>query len=292
MATEARQGDHPRVRPYDFRHPERLTQTAREQLREHESGLARTFSARLGKELRAQVGVKFQELTEASSDVFLDCGHDPALVLEPSESGGTVLFRLDAAVAQAFVDRLLGGPGELRQIDREPTDIEVHLLEHLAKQIQGRLAAAWMGEAQQGAPPAGIPSDQRKKHLGRGGVSVSYGVTLGETTGRIHLFYGHEDLSTVLGLETRERTAKRSDQDGARNLTREDIADVTLPVTAQFPATPVQIRDITSLQVGDVLYLGRKFDDEIEIKVGSRLAFYGYPGRTKGALGVRVSRPR
>ncbi|MCK4546019.1 MAG: FliM/FliN family flagellar motor switch protein [Candidatus Eisenbacteria sp.] len=291
MATAESSGRSPEVRPYDFRNPERLTTGVRSKLGAHQASLAEILSGRLSEGLRTESTVEFQEIREANAGVFLEPPHDPVFSLTPSSTSGDVLVRMESGLAQAFVELLLGGQGEKREPDREASSIEIALLGWMAGVVQASLGQAWPGGEGRAGEPAYLTSEERAELQGRGGVISSMGLTFGETTGVLRFFYGSEQLAGIVGGALGDVDSGAEAVGGVTKMTAEMIGGVALPVRVQMPPTPVQIQDLTSLEVGDVLYLDRKLDDEIRIIIGERHAFNGYPGTADGVLGVQISKP-
>lgn len=54
--------------------------------------------------------------------------------------------------------------------------------------------------------------------------------------------------------------------------------------------TQITVREFLELQVGDVLRLDRRKNQEIEVFVGNKLKFYGVPGRKEGRIAVKITR--
>jgi flagellar motor switch protein FliM len=72
-------------------------------------------------------------------------------------------------------------------------------------------------------------------------------------------------------------------------MTTEHLSEISLQLRVRFLPAPIQIRDVASLRVGDVLFLGRKTADQVEVRVGGRPAFLGHPGAVEGSMGVQIS---
>lgn len=278
------------VRAYDFRRPERLTASVRDELRADQKALGRELGDCLAEILRAECGFEFEEAQEDSSDGVFEAPRDPVFALALASSDERVLFGIEASLAQAFVDRLLGGGGATREVDRKPTEVEAALLGLAAEKIGDVLARAWgLGEGKVGRPIFLTAAD-RSEMPAQGGIASSFSLSIGEAEGRLRFFYPYGALARILGVEMREDARQGGQSETGERLTPERIGGMRLGVRAQFPATPIQIRDINSLQVGDVLYLDRKPDDEIEISIGDRVVFFGHPGAAGDVLGVQISR--
>ncbi len=280
------------VRPYDFRSPERLTSATKALLVPAQQKLAEYLTDTLGRELDCPCAVTFDRADERSLDSFLRPEADPVHRLKPVDERGDVFFRIDSALAQAFVDRILGGPGAPREVERPPTDIEAALLGAVAARAAEAVGASWDEEV--GATePFPLDGSARRDVEPSAGVISSFSITLGDegeggepARGTIRFFYDFDDLGDALGFAK----AVASENDAPETVTTEHLAKMRLRLTARYRPTPVQIRDLTSLRVGDVLYLDHKLTDEVEIAFDGKTAFYGYPGTVDSSIGVRISR--
>jgi len=289
MSAVGNGGTQTGVRAYDFRRPERLTSRVRQRLRSDQTHLAGGLSQQISKSLRKDVAVEFQDLTEGEAAAILGSESDLVFRLSASSEMDVVLFVVEATLAQAMVDRLLGGAAVGREVDRGPTEIEIALVGRVVrgirKAVQEALPAYLPGEEE----PAYVEAQVRGEMRALGGVASIFSMTVGEETRQARLFCSYGALARFLALDTTESSGP---EEASGGMTVHHIGRVRLRVKALFSSEPVQIRDITSLQVGDVLYLDRKLGDEVEIRVGGELAFFGHPGAVEGAMGVQVSRTR
>ncbi len=286
MTTVEEQGGS-RVRPYDFRQPERLGVEPRERLAAIHTHLARGIARALADHLTMECSVEFtrssEELPARLLQTPADFLYSFPLASSPERS---ILFRLSGPLGQAIVDRFLGGPGEIREADRFPTVIETTLLGPVAAGVGGSLAT---GGGTAPAPPVPMGPDERTAFPGASGIIASFSVDLGEGNGVLELFYPYEAVTEVLGISLGDEESTGGGATGEK-ITDAHIGRVLLPIRVRLVPTPVQIRDVASLREGDVLYLDRKLDDEVEIRVGGCLAFLGHPGAVNGRIGIQVSR--
>lgn len=285
--TQVEERGESRIRPYDFRQPERLAVEPRERLAAIHGHLARGIARALADHLALECAVEHRRISEELPARLLRTPADFLFSFPlPSSPERSILFRLSGPLGQAVVDRLLGGPGETREVERHPTTIENRLVGPVAAGIGGSLATG--GGRAPGAPvPAG--PDDRTAFPAVSGIVASFDVDLGAGNGALELFYPYEAVSEVFGIPLGDERPAGPGA-AAERVTEAHIGRVRLPVRVRLVPTPVQIRDVASLREGDVLYLDRKLDDEVEVRVGGCLAFLGHPGAVDGRIGIQVSR--
>jgi flagellar motor switch protein FliM len=68
------------------------------------------------------------------------------------------------------------------------------------------------------------------------------------------------------------------------------VQSTSVPVKAVLGRTTVTVRDVLELQPGDVMTLDTGVNEELEVRVGDLLKFYGIPGVKKNKVAVRITR--
>lgn len=284
MNTAEERGES-RVRPYDFRQPERLNAAARDRIAVIHGHLARGMARALAAHLSMECAIEFARSAEERPGRILETPSDFVYSFPLASSEDRfVLFHLSGALGQGIIDRLLGGPGETREIDRPPTTIERSLIAPIAEGIRGSVVPTGASPK----PVVYLDDDLRTSSSSASGVLATFDVSLGEGTGTLDLFYPYAAMKEVLGVDLSDKAT--AGDGGTERVSRDHIGGVRIALSARMAPTPVQIRDIASLAEGDVLYLDRKLSDEVEIRVGETIAFYGYPGTLDGRIGIQVTR--
>ena len=276
------------VRPYDFRRPQRLTGPLRDRLGTALGGVAEKVGFVLSDELNREIAVAFRESSEDVARVLLDAPADPVWALGPGGPGEGILCGMEASLAQAFVEMLLGGPGALRPVDRPPTAIETALLEKIALRLCGSLVPDGAPEGNAPAALLYLEGEAREERAAPAGVIGVFELALGEEKGAFRVFYTYEHLTALFGLDL--GAAETASGGGSDQVTREHVGGVRIALHARLRSTPVRIGDITSLRVGDVLSLDRPITDPVEILIGGRAAYLGHPGRVDDRIGVQIAR--
>ena len=67
------------------------------------------------------------------------------------------------------------------------------------------------------------------------------------------------------------------------------VRKVDVPVKAVLGKSVITVNDFVNIQVGDIIRLDSKVDDELDVYVGNIKKFTAVPGASKEAYAVRVT---
>jgi flagellar motor switch protein FliM len=276
------------IRPYDFRRPVRLTSRVRPRLQADQEGLAAALTAALSERMGVRCQAVFKEAVESRSDRLFETPYDPVFGLSSSSGSTGQLCRIQAELAQGLVERLLGGMGANRDVTRESTDIEAGLLGLVVRSI-GKAFAQHRGKPNvDTAAPEFLSAKRRHAIQVDEGVVSGFELSMSEATGRLQFFYDYEAVLEMLGMQEASAAVVAGAAGG--KIERQHIDSVRLELRAQWPPTPIQIRDVAALRIGDVVHLDLDLDREVEVRIGERVAFLGHPGIAGEGLGVQITR--
>jgi flagellar motor switch protein FliM len=278
------------VAAYDFRRPVRLSRRLRAQFDALHARAARPLGDAVAERLETACQATYRSATEVPSDQLFATAYDPVYMLTTPGTNDQVLVRLATPLAQACVDRLLGGLGQGRPVDREPTEIEARLL----ALVVGKLRGVVRKELAAHLPEGGVQflgAAERHAIQIVPGVAAEFTVQMAEAEGLLQLFYSFDGMAEGLLASAAPEESEAAAASGPAKLEWPSVTPVPVAVRAQLRPTSISIRDLAALQVGDVVHLDQPIDQEIDILIGQRVAFRGHMGRVDDALGVQITRP-
>lgn len=196
---------------------------------------------------------------------------------------------LDAVLAFAAIDRLLGGKGDAPPAAREMTSTELAVLEELLRPVVAAHVAAWSVYAplRIGAMrPVAVARYIRELK----GEEVMFSAR--------YRFAGFADGASLLfatpagGLEPHLQKEPRpiaavKDGSGERDLAAH-LAMVRVGVRVRVGGAVLSLRELTALEPGDVVVLDRAINDGCELCVQEAPKFTGWLGQNRGRLTYRV----
>ena len=190
----------------------------------------------------------------------------------------TVIVQISNTITFTMIDRLLGGRGEYRDVNRDFTEIEITIMTDVMKSMAGLLYEPWSSHIELEPKLIGI-----------------------ETNSRVVQTIGHEDTVIIVALEVEINGAKsiisvcipainldeimskfisrynvsRRKLDANREAERRDtimtgISDTDLNITAVLGEINLDLYEVLTLQVNDVIPLGKSISSSVDVRIGNK----------------------
>lgn len=285
------------VHSYDFATPTRIS---REALRAiyaiHETFLYSLVSTLSGR-MRSVVEVELVGIDQMSYQEYVLSLNNPTVlcVLGMKPLDGDAIMEFHPSLVASMVDLLFGGDGDYQSRSREITPIEQRLLSRIVSQFLVDLGRAWQDLSEMEFELARIERNPQFLQVLSPSemiVLVTYEVKVERCVGLMSLAYPLILLEPLLESLEMQRSSSRVKPwpqiDGEDPLRRE-IMGVSVPVQAELGRAVLSIREILQLEVGDVLRLDGRTDEEIRINVGEMPKFRGLPGTKRRRRAVLVT---
>ena len=288
-----------RIKPYDFRHPEKLSKEQLRGLQMIQSGVSAAIATNFSNRLRSPVESRLSALERGIYEEYAaQIGPSAVVVvidMNPLSGFAVAAFGLD--VAFGIVDRLLGGKGKpfRRGADRELTDIETALVRHIGMDIASALIEPW-------ARVAELDPDVRELAVGpqlmhaippsEFVLTAWYEVRFGEQTGGISLCFPLTILEQILPKLTGQSLFENrpSKSTGLIEKIGDDhLMPMAVQIRAILGSASVPAIDIAKLMPGDVIVLDREVDEPTRVMIGNCERFAASPGTRGRRLALQVS---
>ncbi len=274
------------VRRYDFRPPSFLTSPELRQLRQRHEEFVRSLMTRLSIYLRLEFGARLVDLQTVPYRRVIDrLAPRTHLTLFRIETlNGMGLLDLPPTLGLALVDRLLGGPGQPANLEREFTEIEIEILDLVAQLV----LKEWCQEVthQPDAQPRIVSHESNPRFLQWSDPSThmlqaTFELQLNETAGELKLGLPSGMLEPLLGqlnagLPVKPPESAPACPAPARWSARLD--EVPVPLNAALTDLEITARELAHLRVGDVLQVAPQQANQVRVCVGQIPKFYGRLG--------------
>lgn len=296
-ADEMKNTDERQVKDYDFARPAKFS---KEHLRTLEiifEHFGRLLATNLPVYLRKSVSVDvvnsevviYSEFSNALSNPVLlgVVGMDPLM--------GNVIMEMASNLGFAIVDRLLGGVGNSLEKERDFSEIELSILERVFTICVNLLHEPWenvveitprLNRIETNSQFAQIISPSETIAI------VTINLKIGDVEGLMNICLPYTTLEPVMDkLNTKYwfSTMKEKDSNSYEAAIENIIDNALIPMKAVLGTSKINVQDFVNLQLGDVIRLDRKVDDELEVYVGNIKKFKALPGYSDNKYAVRVT---
>lgn len=299
MPAPVRKESGRRIKPYDFRHPEKLSKEQLRGLQIIQQGVAGAVAANFSARLRAPVEARLSALERGIYEEYVtQIGPTSVVIIidmSPLQGYAVTAFGLD--VAFGIIDRLLGGKGKrnARVLNRDLTDIEVALIRHIGMDIARSLIEPWARVVELTPDVSELALGPQVMHAippSEFVITAWYEVRFAEQTGGISLCFPLTILEQILPkltgqsiFDNRPRTGGREDA----KVQDDQLMPVSVPLRAMLGGARVDAVDLAQLAPGDVIVLDHLVEDPLRILVGNCERYAGFPGTRGRKMALQVS---
>ena len=271
-----------RVKKYDFTNPIVLTETDMAKLKARNEQFVYYLAGHLSMFLRTEFTLTLDDVTEDLYGNFTQSIKEPSCValFKIQELNGVCILDVNSHLASTVVDRVLGGRGSTNPEERSLTDIEkalvddfnIIVLEEWSKQWQDlmTLHPTIIGNENSGRFLQTSPLDAMV-------LILNMEASFGDVTGPIRIavpYYTLEPLVLRI-LEPDENLEKVSSKPARW---QEVYDDIFVPLSAEWDAFELTVRDLTALRVDDVIELPKSLINETKLRIEDRTCFVGEVG--------------
>ncbi|MDD4698846.1 MAG: flagellar motor switch protein FliM [Oscillospiraceae bacterium] len=290
-----------KVKEYNFKIPRKL---AKEQLRTIVGVYelyAKHLSSYLTGILRTYCQVEVVTIEETKYYEYSNAMQDSSLlgIMELNPFEGNVLMELSKELIFTIIDKLLGGSGNSGVMNRDYTDIEMVLMEKIYRNTTTYFKDAWASIADIDPVFIKLETGNRSSHimnLDEVIVIIVLSVNIKGITGNMTVCIPYLWLEPISDkLYTKYRMTKRTRSDLGYDTTRQSILSqickTDIDVTAVLGNSVIKMKDVLSMEVGDVIKLNQKPNDNVKININNKTWFYAQLGILNNKKAVEIVRP-
>jgi flagellar motor switch protein FliM len=291
------------IKDYDFRAPKKLTKERMKVLDSIFENYARLMSSYLTGLLRLYCKVSLVSIEEQKYFEFNNALPDYVMmgilkldIDDNDVDDVTTIIQLSNSISYIMIDRLLGGKGEHTDSERDFTEIEISVMTGIIQTMSNMFQQPWENY-----------------------VELTPSLSKIETNSRVISNIGHEDTMVIAVLEVHVneiksiisvcipaleldglmqkyatfnvKSSRKSDE--AKEEERKESIKTTLSqsllnVTAVLGETNLDMLDVMTLQMGDIIPLDKSIDSNIEINVGGQKWFDGKLGVFNSKKSIKI----
>ncbi len=293
-----------KVKEYDFRSPKKFTKEQLKKLDSIHSNYTRSLSSYLTGILRMFCQLSVTQLEEQRYHEFSNALPDSVMmgvvdlnIQDESVPDTSIIIEISRNTVFSIIDRLLGGSGDIVNIEREFTEIELSLIENVLKNMVKLFKDAWKSYADMDPQLVGIETNARLMQTISPDDIVLITVidiAMKGISGNMSICIPAINLEEIIKKMNARSIKSDKKLDGLKDSERRDIIfrsvkDSNLELTAVLGEAELTLSDVINLQVGDIVMIDKSISDFIDFKVGSKTWFKGKMGNYKKRKAVQLS---
>ena len=296
-AEEIKDSDEKQIKNYDFARP---TKFSKEHLRTLEiifEHYGRLLSTNLPVYLRKAIQVEVMNSEAVSYSEFSNALSNPVLlgIINFAPLKGNIILEIASNLGYAMVDRMLGGEGEPLEKTREFSEIELLIIERILTVCVNLLHEPWenvvdihprLERIETNSQFAQIISPSEMIAI------VTINIKIGDVEGLMNVCLPYltlEDIMDKLNTKYWYSTMQDKDEQQYVDAIETLISKAPIPMKAVLGNSTISVSDFSGLQVGDIIRLDTKVNQELDVFVGNIKKFTALPGSSGDKYAVRIT---
>lgn len=296
-AEEIKDSDEKQIKNYDFARPAKFS---KEHLRTLEiifEHYGRLLSTNLPVYLRKAIQVEVMNSEAVSYSEFSNALSNPVLlgIINFAPLKGNIILEIASNLGYAMVDRMLGGEGEPLEKTREFSEIELLIIERILTVCVNLLHEPWenvvdihprLERIETNSQFAQIISPSEMIAI------VTINIKIGDVEGLMNVCLPYltlEDIMDKLNTKYWYSTMQDKDEQQYADAIETLISKAPIPMKAVLGNSTISVSDFSGLQVGDIIRLDTKVNQELDVFVGNIKKFTALPGSSGDKYAVRIT---
>ena len=285
------------VKEYDFARPSKFS---KEHLRTLEiifEHYGRLLTTNLPVYLRKSVQVEVMNSEAVTYSEFSNALSNPVLLglVNFAPLPGNIIVEMASNLGYAIVDRMLGGRGDTLEKPRDFSEIELSILERIFTVCVNLMQEPWENVVKVNPRLERIETNSQFAQIISPSETiaiVTINLKIGEVEGLVNICLPFATLEPVMDkLNTKYWFSNMQEKD---TNTYEDAIETVIdkamiPVKAVLGTSKISVSDFVNLQIGDIIRIDKKVDQELEVFVGNIKKFKALPGYYEDKYAVRVT---
>lgn len=297
-AEEMREADDVvRLRTYDFRRAMRFSKDHIRIISRIHEYFARLMTTHLSGQLRTVVQLQVESVDQVPYEEFIRS--IPTLtvihVMEFLPLEGKVVVEMNPQIVFAMLDRSMGGVTKGPYKERELTEIETALLNHVMGQMTNFFAEAWRNVAELRPRLISMESNPQFVQLTTPNETVlvvTLGARIGAASGLLNVCIPHITVEPLLPkLSTQffmDVNRSRARPDHEIRTMQSFVHQMEVELSVRLGQAELDLGDLLDLQPGDVIPLHSPVASPVQVLVDQVPTFLASVGRVRDHYAVQI----
>ena len=284
---------------YDFRSPRKYTKERLKMLNGVFDNYTKVLTTRINALVHATCEVTVDTVDEQRYYEFSNALLEGEVVslaylrLDGQREDTPVIICATPNVMISMFDRLCGGTGDVDYLpaDYAYTNVDLTLYSNLISEFVSLMGGSWENYLHLDFEFGRVETNPTLVQLigmEETIVVVSIDVKFSNVEGRFDICLPDEVLSKIFeGISRQNRAMRKQLEDHSEEI-YEHLEETDLVITAELGRTWLRLRDIYTLNVGDVIDMNIKKDSAVSLWIGERQWFSGLMGVDEKHVAVKI----
>ncbi|MBO8129185.1 MAG: flagellar motor switch protein FliM [Peptococcaceae bacterium] len=284
---------------YDFRRPNKFSKDHLRRLHTIHDNFARIISGFASAYLNANIQIHVDTIDQLTFEEFTRSVPTPTVltVFSVKPLKGLAVLETNAYFMFPVIDLLLGGKGTMPEELRELTDIELAVIKKMNTKMLDHLRLVWRDVYEINPQVTSLETNPRLQQV----ISpneivalITFTVNIEDTyQGMLNLCFPYNVLEPVLSNLTSTRTYGMEIGEEDAQVVKQrlqhwvEMAEVDLSVV--LGETEITVGEFLQLQVGDIIPLERRYNQDLDLLVEEELKYKVQAGILGRFLAVQVT---
>ena len=284
-----------KIKKYDFTNPIVLSDSDLSKLKTKSEQFVYYLAGHLSMFLRTEFNLELEDLTADLYSNFTQSIKNPSCItmFKLQELNGVCLLDVNSHLSATVVDRILGGRGSTNPEERGLTDIEKALVEDFNQIILEEWCKQWHNTMN--LTPSIIGTESSGKFLQTSPsdammLIMSMEASFGDVSGPMRIAVPYYTLEPVVSrLLTSVSVTENKTVKPPR--WHEIYDEIPVSVSAEWDAFELSLRDLSNLEVDDVIEMSSALIEKTNLRIEGRTCFIGEIGLESGKVCLLYTSP-
>ncbi len=286
-----------KVKLYDFKRALRFSKDQIRSLSRIHENYARLLTTYFSAQLRTFVQISVASVDQLPYEEFVRSIPNITIlnVFHASPLEGRMVMEVNANIAYAMLDRLLGGPGKHQTKTGSLTEIETIVMEKIFSRALEIFHEAWKNIMTIEPTLDALEMNPQFIQIvspNETVVVISLSTKIGDTTGMINLCLPHvviEPIIPKLSAQHMFSSQKKMRNEEEVNILKKRVQNARLPVVVDLGYASITLQELLDLSVGDCIELNQAVDHPLVVNIGNKPKFHAQPGVIKGKKAIQIN---
>lgn len=283
------------IKKYDFKKPQRYSSDNMRFVSVIAEEFCKNINIFMNYELKQKdIVCKVEKIEQTNYEEFTNMVTSDSVIVEhaiqPLVSG--LIYQIDKGIALTFIDCMLGGDGKFDDYTRELTEIDKQLIHHASENFLTKLHVVEGCEYRE-VLEVHLNLGSSKKYPVSESVLIAHMKMMHEDkeVGKMRFCKPYSCMEPILPqLETKKLfKSKNIDYDFEfTNAIYNNVYAASTDIVALLGKAEIKVQELLDLNVGDVIKLDSKIEEEIELYIAGSKSFKCKPGLIENKRGVVI----